>query len=132
MSVSSCIYLSVAQVLAVHDQMIRRFGGSLGIRDLGLVESAVERPKATFDKDDLYPDIFGKVAALLQSILKNHAFIDGNKRTALTATGVFLRLNGYILNNNHHHEVSFTLEVDSKNLTLEQIAKWIKDRSKQV
>src|SRR5688572_20333207 len=80
-------YLSPQQVLAIHDQMIKRFGGSSGIRDVGLLESAVARPKATFDGNDLYPSIFQKAAALLQSLLKNHPFVDGNKRTALTSAG---------------------------------------------
>lgn len=63
-------YLTPQQVLAIHDQMVKRFGGSRGIRDIGLVESAVARPMATFDSVDLYENIFDKAAALLQSLLK--------------------------------------------------------------
>jgi death-on-curing protein len=109
--------------------MIKRFGGSQGIRDLGLVESAVGRPQGTFDGNDLYKTIFEKGAALLQSLLKNHPFVDGNKRTALTAAGIFLKLNGYQLINNHGKEVDFALKVDNEGLTIEQIAKWLKSHS---
>lgn len=119
------LYLSVIHVLVIHDQVIKRFGGSQGIRDLGFIESAVGRPQATFDGNDLYKTIFEKAAALLQSLLKNHPFVDGNKRTALTATGIFLKLNGYQLMNNHDKEVEFALQVDNERLTIEQIAKWL-------
>src|SRR3989338_3185868 len=98
-------YLTIQQVLAIHDLMVKRYGGSGGVRDIGLVESAVARPQGTFGGNDLYPDIFDKAGALLQSLLKNHPFVDGNKRTALTSVGLFFKINGYNLINNHHEEV---------------------------
>ncbi len=122
-------YLTIDQVLLIHDQMVKRFGGSFGIRDLGLIESAIARPQASFDGQDLYVDIFDKAAALLQSLLKNHAFIDGNKRTALTCAGIFLKINGWNLKNTHHEEVEFAVAVDNQHLPLEQIAKWLKEHS---
>lgn len=124
-------YLSIPQVLYIHDQMVKQFGGSFGIREMGLVESAVARPHATFDGRDLYTDIFNKTAALLQYLLKNHPFVDGNKRTALTSAGLFLKMNGWKLINNHEKEVEFGVKVDDTNLTLEQISKWLKDHSEQ-
>ena len=123
-------FLTVDRVLYIHDRMIKRFGGSHGIRDIGLVESAVGRPKATFGGEFLYTSIFDKAAALLQSLLKNHAFVDGNKRTALTSAGVFLKINGYKLINAHKEEIEFGVKVDNSNLTLEQISKWLKEHSK--
>ncbi len=126
------IYLSTIHVLAIHDQMIKRFGGLPGVRDLGLIESAVGRPQASFDGKDLYKTIFSKAAALLQSLLKNHPFVDGNKRTALTSAGIFLKLNQYQLMNNHDNEVNFALKVDNEKLTIEQIADWLKKHSKIV
>lgn len=122
-------YLSAAQVLAIHDQMIRRFGGSVGIRDLKLIESAVARPQVTFDGLDLYKTIFDKAAALLHSLLKNHPFIDGNKRTALSSAGIFLSLNGYKLINKHKQEVTFMLDVANDKLTLQEISTWLKKYS---
>lgn len=125
-------YLTPQQVLAIHDQAVRRFGGSHGIRDVGLVESAVARPQASFAGEDLYPDIFDKAAALLQSLLKNHPFVDGNKRTALSSAGIFLKMNGYNLQNKHQEEVEFGIKVDNENLTLEQISSWLKKNSTKI
>lgn len=122
-------YLDTAQVLFIHDQMIIEFGGSSGLRDLNLLESAVYRPKTSFDGQDLYQTIFDKAASLLQSILKNHPFVDGNKRTALTSAGVFLSLNGFRLENNHEEEVNFAVKVDNSNLSVEEISTWLKDHS---
>lgn len=125
-------YLTSQQVLAIHDQAIRKFGGSHGIRDVGLIESAVARPQASYAGEDLYRDIFDKTAALLQSLLKNHPFIDGNKRTALSSAGIFLKMNGYILQNKHKEEVEFAIKVDNEHLSLEQITSWLKKNSKKV
>lgn len=125
-------FLSVQQVLAIHDQAIKRFGGSKGVRDLSLVESAVGRPQASFEGKDLYPTVFEKAAALLQSLLKNHPFVDGNKRTALSSAGIFLKLNGYKLINTHREEVEFAIKVDNERLTLEEIASWLKKNSKKI
>jgi len=111
--------------------MIKRFGGSTGVRDLGLLESAVLRPQASFGKKDLYVGIFDKAAALLQSLLKNHPFVDGNKRTALTSAGIFLKKNSYGLINSHKKEIEFAIKVDNENLTLDQISNWLKNHSKK-
>lgn len=129
MNTSTFKYLTVTQVLAIHDQMVKRFGGSFGVRDLGLVESAIARPEASFDGNDLYETVFDKAAAVLQSLLKNHPFIDGNKRTALTSAGIFLKTNGVRLINNHKEEVEFAVKVDNGNLTIELISQWLKDHS---
>lgn len=111
---------------------MKRTGGSLGIRDIGLVESAVYRPQASFGGKDLYKNVFDKAAALLQSLLKNHPFIDGNKRTALTSSGLFLRLNGYKLINAKKEEVEFAIRVDNQHLNIEEISKWLKKNSKKI
>jgi len=130
--VKNIIFLKTEQVLFIHDQMVKRFGGSHGLRDLGLVESAVARPQATFSREYLYISIFDKAAALFQSLLKNHSFVDGNKRTALTSAGLFLKKNGYKLVNQHKEEVEFAVRVDNGNLTVEQISKWLKDHSVKI
>lgn len=74
--------------------MIDKTGGSHGVRDLGLLESAVMRPKATFGGEELYSDVFSKAAALMHSLIRNHPFVDGNKRTGIAAAGLFLAQNG--------------------------------------
>lgn len=122
-------FITVTRVLAIHSYAIKRYGGSQGIRDLGLIESAVARPQSGFDGEYLYKNIFDIAAALLQSLLKNHPFVDGNKRTALFSTGLFLKLNRYKLKNTHKEEVEFAVKVDNANLTLEEISSWLKENS---
>jgi death-on-curing protein len=72
--------ISVSEAIYIHDILIERFGGSTGIRDVGLLESALARPFQTFNGVDLYPESIEKAAALIESILNNHPFVDGNKR----------------------------------------------------
>lgn len=119
-------YLTPQQVLLIHDQSIKRYGGSSGLRDLGLLESAIARPRSSFDGKDLYRSVFEKSAALMHSLLKNHAFVDGNKRTALASAGIFLRLNGYRLVNTHEKELEFALNVENGSLSIEEIAAWFR------
>lgn len=123
---SKIIFLTTHQVLFIHDRAVKRFGGSHGVRDIGLVESAIARPQATFGGKYLYISLFDKAAALLQSLLKNHPFVDGNKRTALSSSALFLWKNGYKLTNAHKEEIEFAVRVDNGNLTIEQISKWLK------
>ena len=88
-------YLSPEQVLFIHARLIAETGGEHGVRDIGLLQSAVARPKATFDNKELYPDVANKAAALMESLINNHPFVDGNKRTGITAAVLFLRINNY-------------------------------------
>lgn len=123
------IYISLDEVLAIHDDMIERYGGSFGIRDLGLIQSAIARPQSTFGGEDLYPTIIAKAAALFHSLIFNHAFTDGNKRTSLVSTARFLYLNGYELIGNKQELIDFPLRVENKHLDIEQIAQWLKEHS---
>ncbi len=124
-------YLTPQKVLFIHNQVVKRTGGSHGVRDIGLVESAVFRPQASFDGKDLYITVF-EAAALLQSLLKNHPFVDGNKRTALVSAGLFLGLNGYKLKNANKDEVEFAIKVDNKHLDIEEISDWLEKHSKKI
>ena len=90
-------FLSVDDVLAIHRRMIDEFGGEPGLRDRGLLESAVAMPAAWFGGKHLHREPDGMAAAYLFHLCRNHAFIDGNERTALAAAEVFVRLNGYKL-----------------------------------
>jgi death-on-curing protein len=83
-------FLSLDEVLAIHESLVDRFGGIGGVRDLGLLESALFRPRTGY-----YRDLVEMAAALFESLIMNHPFFDGNKRVAFFATDVFLRLNGY-------------------------------------
>ncbi|MCL1939033.1 MAG: type II toxin-antitoxin system death-on-curing family toxin [Desulfovibrionaceae bacterium] len=85
-------YLTLTEVLALHLELLRRYGGAPGVRDMGAVEAAVFRPQCGY-----YRDIAEEAAALLESLLINHPFVDGNKRVAFAACDVFLRINGWRL-----------------------------------
>ena len=88
-----CIHLTVANVREIHAEAIGRFGGLDGVREVNLLESAVAAPQATFGGESLFTDLIDVAAAYLFYICRNHAFLDGNKRAALGACVVFLRLN---------------------------------------
>src|SRR3990170_2951275 len=123
-------YLTSEQVLFIHYRLIEETGGSHGIRDIALLQSAVARPMATFGSDDLYPDIFSKAAALMHSIIKNHPFVDGNKRTAITAASLFLIRNGFQIKAANKELERFALKAASTNIELEEIAGWFRKHSK--
>ncbi len=125
-------YLSVEQVLFIHARLISETGGMHGVLDLGLLLSAVARPQATFNGQDLYPDIFSKAAALLESLVGNHAFVDGNKRTAITSAGLFLGINGYRLTANNQQLEAFTLQCARRLVSLEDIARWLVSFSEHI
>lgn len=111
--------------------MIEVGGGRAGIHDFTLLHSAIERPKAQFGGKYLYSSIWQMAAAMLQSLVKNHPFEDGNKRTAYFSTMRFLRINGYRLHAETKEVIPFMRSVDVENLTLEQIAAWFKKNTKK-
>jgi death-on-curing protein len=125
-------YLTAEQVLFIHARLIAETGGEHGVLNLGLLQSAVARPQATFDGRDLYPELFSKAAALLESLIGNHAFVDGNKRTAITAVGLFLRLNGYRLTGSNQELESFTLQCARHLVSLDQMILWFVSQSESV
>ena len=91
------VFLSLPEVLAIHQDQLARYGGGRGIRNLDLLKSAIAIPAATYDGEFLNPDVYQMAAAYLFHIVKNHPFIDGNKRVGAVAAFVFLSLNGYDL-----------------------------------
>lgn len=125
-------YLTAEQVLFIHARLITETGGEHGYIDLGLLQSAVARPQATFDRQELYPGLFSKAAALLESLIGNHAFLDGNKRTAIAAAALFLRLNGFRLTANNQQLEVFTLQCAQHLLSLDQIEQWLETCSENI
>jgi death-on-curing protein len=121
--------LTIGQVLFLHSRIIDETGGSHGVRDLGLLQSAVARPAVMFGGKELYPDIFHKAAALMESLIKNRPFIDGNKRTAITAAGVYLARNGYILESSQKELERFTIASATKKVIVAEAADWFKQHS---
>lgn len=122
-------YLNAEQVLFIHARLIAETGGMHGVRDLPMLESALARPQSSFDGLDLYPTLFGKAAALLHLLINNHPFIDGNKRTGITAVGLFLNSNGCHLTASSKDLESFTLMVATSHLDIELLATWLDTHS---
>jgi len=91
------IFLTLGEVLAIHESVIERYGGSLGVRELALLESAVAMPQATFGGQYLHEDIPSMAAAYCFHLVANHPFVDGNKRVGAAAANVFLGMNGWEL-----------------------------------
>jgi len=125
-------YLTPQQVLFIHARLIATTGGEHGILNLGLLESAVARPQATFDGADLYPDLFLKTAALMESLSQNHPFVDGNKRTAITAAAMFLQLNGTRLETTNVEMERFTMMVVGERPSFSIIAGWFEANSRLI
>lgn len=122
-------YLTLNELLVIHARLIQLVGGSPGVRDIGLLESALARPRATFDGIDLYASLWTKVAALFHSLIQNHPFIDGNKRTAVTATGIMLELNGYRLAASNDSVLAFAYRVIADQVALDEMAAWLEANS---
>ncbi len=129
---SNIIFLTFEQVLAIHDNQIELYGGSHGIREITLFESAIMRPQTTFGGNDLYPSIFEKAAVLMHSIVMNHAFVDGNKRTGTVSALVFLEMNGFKLKVNQKDLTNLSLDINSKKSDTKLVALWLKKHSKKI
>lgn len=128
---SKTVFLSLEQVIAIHDDQIELYGGSHGIGKLELLESAVMRPQITFGGKDLYPSVFDKSAAVFHSLVLNHAFVDGNKRTATASTLVLLELNRYRLNVEQDELIHVVLKIVSRKWGIKKISFWLKKHSKK-
>ena len=117
-------YLSPHQVLFLHARLIEETGGSHGVRDMGLLLSALGRPKATFEGKELHPTIFVKASALAESMINNQPFVDGNKRTGIVAAVFFLSLNGYMLTASNLELIDLTMQIAQKRTTIGDVANW--------
>lgn len=125
------ITLTAPQVLFIHARLIDETGGSHGVRDLGLLQSALARPQATYDGQELYPSLFAKAAALMDSLIRNHPFIDGNKRTAVSAAALFLQMNGSRLTASTAQLVDFAMRVVEEKPGIAEMAAWFSHHSER-
>ena len=125
------IFLTLDDVSEIHREMIARYGGSDGIRDKGLLESAVATAQASFGGDYVHTDIFEMAAAYLFHIVKNHPFIDGNKRTGAMAAFVFLKLNKLTLVADENQFERIVLSVAESKIEKRQIAEFFKKHCKK-
>ena len=115
-------FLSLDEVFAIHERLIEKFGGSSGIRDRGMLESALYRPQTGY-----YENLEEMAAALFESLLINHPFIDGNKRVAFFATDIFLRMNGWKLKVQSKATHSFLMDrFDTGTCNYEHLLPWIR------
>ncbi len=119
------VWIEKAVLLAVQDELLARFGGLAGIRDEGLVESALSRPRQLFAYG--HPDLFELAASYAYGIVKNHPFLDGNKRAGFMSAYVFLGANGQLLDATEEKAVLFTVGLASGEISEEEYAAWLKD-----
>lgn len=121
--------VDIVEVIEIHKAIVKRAGTKASVRDFSLLHSAVERSKATFQGQDLYPTIFLKSSALLQSLCMNHPFTDGNKRTAWLSTKRLLKINKYHLMAERKEATDFMVWVDNSKPSLPKISTWLRKHS---
>jgi len=123
------IFLTTEEIIEIHNKLIQVTGGSHGVRDLGLLESAVLGCTQTFGGDELYPTIIEKASRLAFSVCKNHPFIDGNKRVAVTALLVILRMNDVAISFTQQELIFLGLGIADGSIGYDDIIEWVQRRS---
>ena len=118
-------YLTIAEALEIYQRVMQQTGGLVGVRDLGSLESAIAQPYMTFGGNELYPSLAEKAAALGFSLIQNHPFIDGNKRTGHAAMAMLLAINGYKINASIDEQTEVILSVASGKLSRDGFTKWL-------
>jgi death-on-curing protein len=126
------IYLTAEQVLFLHDRLVEETGGEHGVRDLGGLESALARPQAAFGGTEFYPDLMTKAAVVMDGIIRNHPFLDGNKRAGVATAALFLEVNGHRLTATNGELERFTLLVTTAKPDIEEIAEWFRANTTRV
>ena len=115
-------HLTLIEVLAIHADQLKRYGGAQGVRDFGLIEAALYRPQSGY-----YADVYQEAAALWESLSQNHPFVDGNKRVAFAATDVFLRVNGIRITADPQAAYRFVMKLHSENrFRFEELGSWLR------
>lgn len=122
--------ISEKEALAIHNILIERFGGSSGVRDRALLNSALNRPYQIFDGKELYPTPVAKAAAILESIVKNHPFTDGNKRTGYVLARILLMDERLDIRANEEQKYQLVISISRGLLNFEQIKEWLEMNSR--
>lgn len=127
------MFLTKEEIISAHYFMMRRMNDAeqAGVKDHGLLESAVHRPEQSVFGEDAYPTIFDKAAALMESLVKNHCFHNGNKRTAYLVTKSFLMVNGYHLRMERVYAVEFVVDIAQGKHSLEAISYILNEHSRE-
>lgn len=120
---------SKSDVLAIHDAAIDRFGGADGIRDEGLLDSALAQPFQTFDGKEFYPDDISKACRYAFGVISDHPFVDGNKRTGTALLGAFLRLSGHRFKPSHQALLETMIGVADGSVSYENLVIWVRDNT---
>lgn len=120
-------FLDYESVLRIHERQIQKFGGTSGIRDQGLLESALAQPQATFGGQLLHTSIYEQAAAYLYHLAMNHPFVDGNKRTAFAVMDTFLRVNNYRLNLTNDEAYRLVINVVQAEISKEELHHYLED-----
>jgi death-on-curing protein len=118
--------IPVEEVIRMHKILIESFGGSKGIRNREALESALARPYQTFDEQELYPEPEDKAASIVESIIVNHPFVDGNKRIGYVLMRITLLEHGMDINASENEKFEFILDIAKGELKFDEIRKWIK------
>jgi death on curing protein len=124
--------IAIDDIVELHRKSIIDFGGSQGIRDSGLLESAIARPFQTYGGEDLYPTVFEKAAALGESLVINHPFVDGNKRTGMLAMLSLLIESGYRFTASADELYDFIINISTGSLSFEAIVEWLKKSTEKL
>ena len=119
-------FLTLEEVLEIHSTQLARFGGAAGVRDLGLLESALSQPQASFGGEYVHGDLFEMASAYLFHVVSNHPFVDGNKRAGLLSALVFLDINGIEINDRGDTLYDLTIKVASGNSNKPEISEVLK------
>ncbi|NET11169.1 MAG: type II toxin-antitoxin system death-on-curing family toxin [Symploca sp. SIO2B6] len=122
-------YLTLIELLELHRRILEQSGGAQGIREISLLESAIAQPRMTFDGDELYPSFLEKAAALGFSIIMNHPFVDGNKRTGHAATETFLVLNGVEIDASVDEQELMVLAIASGERGRKEFVEWLQQNT---
>ncbi len=120
--------IDIQDVIRIHEILIDNFGGSKGIRDRGLLESAISRPFQTFDKVDLYSNPVDKASALIESVLINHPFVDGNKRIGYVLMRLLLMESGFDIIATEEEKYDFVIKIAEGKYHHPEIIAWIIDK----
>jgi len=121
--------LTLEELVFFHTVAIDEFGGATGIRDRGALESALARPAARFGSQRVYKTPFQRAAALMEALIQNHGFVDGNKRTAIMAAAYWLEREGFRLDANQDELVRVVIDIATHKVDLETLASWLERNS---
>ena len=121
--------INIELVISLHGILLEKYGGSNGIRDYNALESAIARPFMTFDKEDLYPSPIEKAAALIESLITNHPFIDGNKRIGYVLMRYYLLENNIDIKAAQSEKFDFVMKIAKGQSSTNEICSWLKEKS---